>query len=149
MRVLSMIRRTFVNISKDLFAFLYKTYVRPHLEYCASIWSPSLAKDIDVLEKVQKWAMKMVTGLGHWPNVFRGLDSQTGLVDWIHTLSWKQLLNNNPGIIHLLQHWRHHYRATTADTALPVTGKQTSGALMFSAKPLTVASISYSRKRTC
>ena len=23
-------------------------------------------------------------------------------------------LNNNPGIIHLLQHWRHHYRATTA-----------------------------------
>ena len=39
--------------------------------------------------------------------------------DWTHGLSWKQLLNNNPGIIHLLQHWRHHYRATTAGTALP------------------------------
>ena len=37
---------------------------------------------------------------------------RTGL-DWTHGLSWKQLLNNNPGIIHLLQHWRHHYRATT------------------------------------
>ena len=53
------------------------------------------------------------------PNVFRGLDSRTGLADWTHALTWKQLLNNNPGIIHLLQHWRHHYRVTTADTALP------------------------------
>ena len=40
-----------------------------------------------------------------------GLD-WTGL-DWTG-LSWKQLLNNNPGIIHLLQHWRLHYQATTA-----------------------------------
>ena len=62
-----MIRRTFVNISKVLFVFLYKTYVRPHLEYCVSIWSPSLAKDIYVLEKVQKRATKMVRGLGHLP----------------------------------------------------------------------------------
>jgi len=45
MGVLSMNRRSFVNISKELFVFLYKTYVRPHLEYCTSIWSPSLAKD--------------------------------------------------------------------------------------------------------
>ena len=36
----------------------------------------------------------------------------TGL-DWTRGLSWKQLLNNNPGIIHPLQHWRHHHRATT------------------------------------
>ena len=67
MRVLSMIRRTFVNISKELFVFLYKTYVRPHLEYCASIWSPSLGKDIDALEKVQKRATKLVRGLRHLP----------------------------------------------------------------------------------
>ena len=45
--------------------------------------------------------------------------SRTGLADWTHALSWKQLLNNNPGIIHLLQYWRHHYQVTTADTALP------------------------------
>ena len=48
-----------------------------------------------------------------------GLNSRTELADWTHALSWKQLLNNNPGIIHLLQRWRHHYRVTTADTALP------------------------------
>ena len=53
-----------------------------------------------------------------WPNVFRGLDSRTELADWTHAMNRKQLLNNNPDIIHILQHWRHHYRATTADTAL-------------------------------
>ena len=31
-------------------------YVRPHLKYYASIWSPSLAKEIDALEKVQNCA---------------------------------------------------------------------------------------------
>ena len=30
-------------------------------------------------------------------------------LDWTRGLSWKQLLNNNPGIINFLQHWRHHY----------------------------------------
>ena len=44
---------------------------------------------------------------------------QIGLTDWTHALSYKQFLNNNPDIIHLLQHWRPQYRATTADTALP------------------------------
>ena len=62
MRVLSMIRRTFVNISKDLFVFLYKTYIKPHLEYFSSIWSPSLLKNIEAFEKVQRQATKMVRG---------------------------------------------------------------------------------------
>jgi len=67
MRVLSMTRRAFVNISKELFVFLYRIYVWPHLEYCVPIWSPSFAKDIDALEKVQKRATKMVRGLGNLP----------------------------------------------------------------------------------
>jgi len=37
MRVLSMIRRAFVNISKELLVFLCRTFVRLHLEYYASI----------------------------------------------------------------------------------------------------------------
>ena len=62
MQVLSMIRRSFVNISKELFILLYTTYVRPHLEYCAPIWSPYLVRDIQVLDKVQKRATKLVKG---------------------------------------------------------------------------------------
>jgi len=64
MRALSIIRRSFVSISRNLFSFLYKTYVRPYLDYCSSIWSPYFAKDIDVLEKVQKRATKLIKGFG-------------------------------------------------------------------------------------
>ena len=67
MRVLSMIRRSFVSISKELFIFLYTTYVRPHLEYCAPIWSPYLVRDIDVSEKVQKRATRLVKGYDRLP----------------------------------------------------------------------------------
>ena len=35
-------------------------------------------------------------------------------VDW----TLKILLNNNPGIVQLFQHWIDHYKATTTGTAL-------------------------------
>jgi len=83
MRVLAMIRRAFVNISKELFIFLYRTYVWPHLEYCVPIWSPSLGEGINALEKVQKRATKMVRGLGNLPyeQRLKSLDLYTLFVD--------------------------------------------------------------------
>ena len=48
---------------RTLFLFLYRTYIRPHLEYCAPSWSPYLAKDIDALERVQHCATKLVKSL--------------------------------------------------------------------------------------
>ena len=41
---------------------LYKSLVRPHLDYCSSVWRPYLQKDINLLEKVQKRATRMVEG---------------------------------------------------------------------------------------
>jgi len=32
---------------------LYKTRVRPHVEYCSSAWSPLYKKDKELIEKVQ------------------------------------------------------------------------------------------------
>ena len=44
-RVLGMIARTVVYRSPDVLTRLYKSLVRPHLEYCVSAWSPHYVKD--------------------------------------------------------------------------------------------------------
>ena len=62
-KFLGLLKRPFSAFSKDLFIFLYKTYVRPHLEYCVQLWCPYLARDIDTLEKVQTRATKLVCEL--------------------------------------------------------------------------------------
>ena len=58
--VLGMIKRNFKSRSKDVIIRLYKTLVRPRLEYCVQMWSPYLRKDIETLEKVQRRATKMI-----------------------------------------------------------------------------------------
>ena len=48
--------------SKDIILRLYKCLVRPLLDYCAQAWRPHLQKDIDILEKVQRRATRMIEG---------------------------------------------------------------------------------------
>jgi len=60
---LGMIRRTFLCEDKELILQLYKSLVRPRLEYCIQAWRPYLKKDIDVLVRVQKRATKLISGL--------------------------------------------------------------------------------------
>ena len=64
--VLSQITRAFHYRDRHTFMPLYKQYLRPHLEFAAPAWSPWTRNDIDCLEKVQKRAVSMVSGLaGH------------------------------------------------------------------------------------
>jgi ribonuclease P/MRP protein subunit RPP40 len=58
---------------------LYKTLIRPNLEYANSIWSPINQKDIQRIEKVQRRATKLVRSLRHmsYEDRLRKLDLPT------------------------------------------------------------------------
>ena len=56
-----MINRTFVNKHSNIMLKLYQSLVRPKLEYCIQAWRPYLKKDIDLLEKVQRRATRLMT----------------------------------------------------------------------------------------
>ena len=62
-RKLGMIKREFKNKSREIMLPLYKSMVRPHLDYCIQAWKPHLRKDVDKLEKVQRRATVMIEGL--------------------------------------------------------------------------------------
>jgi hypothetical protein len=61
MRVLYTIRRTLTFNDTNTFIRLYKTLVRPLLEYANSAWSPLTKNDSCILEKVQRRATKLTT----------------------------------------------------------------------------------------
>ena len=61
-----MIKRNFVDKSKDTILALYKSLVKPYLEYCTPIWSRHPIKDIKPVESVQRKATKLVQGITYW-----------------------------------------------------------------------------------
>jgi ribonucleases P/MRP protein subunit RPP40 len=61
--VLSQITRAFHYRDRNVFLRLYIQYVRPHLEYASPAWSPWLEADKEVMEKVQRRAVNMISGL--------------------------------------------------------------------------------------
>ena len=52
-RILGLISKTVKFRNPNILLNLYKSMVRPHLEYCSVVWSPYFSKDRVLLEKVQ------------------------------------------------------------------------------------------------
>ena len=66
-RILGMIRRAFTFRSPKTIRSLYISLVRPHLDYCIPVWRPSLQRDVDLLESVQRRMTRIVPGSASIP----------------------------------------------------------------------------------
>ena len=71
-QVLGHIHRSFSCKTSDIMLQIYKVFIRPHLEYAVTAWSPWLRKDIKVLEKMQHRATR-----GTYPERLRQLELTT------------------------------------------------------------------------
>ena len=60
---LGLIKRTITTRSREVILPLYKSLVRPILEYCVAIWHPHLQRDINEIEKVQRRATKLISSI--------------------------------------------------------------------------------------
>ena len=66
-RNLGLIFRTFTCIDKEIFLNLFKSLVRPHLEYASTVWCPVFKKNRVANENVQRLATKLATSISHLP----------------------------------------------------------------------------------
>ena len=57
---------------------IYKVFVRPHLEYAVSAWSPWHRKDAEILEKIQRRATRRISDVrGTYPQRLQQLGLTT------------------------------------------------------------------------
>ena len=59
-KVLVIIKRNFIYMDEHTFILLYKSMVRPHVEFGNSVWCPFKLRDIEEIEKIKKRATKLI-----------------------------------------------------------------------------------------
>ncbi len=70
-------RRFSAHASSEALVMLYKSFVRPHLEYASAAWCPYHRGEIQLLESVQKFALKVC------------------LKAWDHSMSYNDMLESS------------------------------------------------------
>ena len=79
-KIIGLIYRQFYSwSSQQTLLRLYTSLVRPHLEYATQVWNPYLMKDIQKLENVQKFALKVCCK--RWDLTYAEALEQTALPD--------------------------------------------------------------------
>ena len=63
--MLGLIKRNFSFIDKNVFNTLYKSLIRPHLEYAQEVWQPYLKRQSKLIESVQRRATKLIPEIKH------------------------------------------------------------------------------------
>ena len=78
-RALGALKHTFKFIDKHSFKYLYKSLIRPYLEYASVAWSARFKYSQDMIERVQRRATKIVPELKHlsYPERLKVLDLPT------------------------------------------------------------------------
>ena len=79
---LGFLRRNLKYCPRGLKETAYMSLVRSKLEYCASIWDPHLAKDIDKIERINRRAARFVSNDYRW---------RSSVTSMLQDLGWRNL----------------------------------------------------------
>ena len=85
---------------------LYLSIIRPHLEYASPVWDPYHKTEIEAIENVQKFALKMC--LKSWSTNYQQLLLEASLPS-LETRRSAQKLNHLYKIINKITHYYYYY----------------------------------------
>ena len=96
-RILNLLKRSMSGCSQQAKATAFQALVRPHVEYCAPVWNPHTAKNIETIEKVQKRAARWLTA--KWNNDTKRWDKSYH--QSLSELKWQSLQQRRTYLTHL------------------------------------------------